>query len=208
MKISKIIDPTLPGNESDGTKILVCEMSPTSTGSPVRVDGQYLRQHRPEVGGYYVVYKDGYKSYSPAKAFEEGYTRLGRRPPLAASAYLSPRDNHPTESTLREHPLFLPILETTAAAFSLPDTEALLELGRREPLATARFTAVWAIRRYIPGFSLEEVALAFGRASQNWAILAINRTRERLDFDPPTRERIVLVDQAIARKRGPLFRAA
>jgi len=40
------------------------------------VDGQYLRQHRPEVGGYYVVYKDGYKSYSPAKAFEEGYTRL------------------------------------------------------------------------------------------------------------------------------------
>jgi hypothetical protein len=76
MKISKIIDPTLPGNESDGTKILVCEMSPTSTGSPVRVDGQYLRQHRPEVGGYYVVYKDGYKSYSPAKAFEEGYTRL------------------------------------------------------------------------------------------------------------------------------------
>jgi hypothetical protein len=26
--------------------------------------------------GYYVVYKDGYKSWSPTKAFEEGYTRL------------------------------------------------------------------------------------------------------------------------------------
>ena len=70
IKIDKIIDPTEPGNESDGTRILVCE------GSPIRVDGQYLRQHRPEVGGYYVVYKDGYKSYSPAKAFEEGYTRI------------------------------------------------------------------------------------------------------------------------------------
>jgi hypothetical protein len=25
--------------------------------------------------GYYVVYDDGYKSWSPTKAFEEGYTR-------------------------------------------------------------------------------------------------------------------------------------
>ena len=25
--------------------------------------------------GYYVVYKDGYKSWSPTVAFEEGYTR-------------------------------------------------------------------------------------------------------------------------------------
>lgn len=28
------------------------------------------------VGGYYVRYEDGYESWSPAKAFEEGYTRL------------------------------------------------------------------------------------------------------------------------------------
>lgn len=27
-------------------------------------------------GGYLVVYEDGYESWSPAKAFEEGYTRL------------------------------------------------------------------------------------------------------------------------------------
>jgi hypothetical protein len=35
----------------------------------------YIKKHMPEAGGYYVVYDDGYKSYSPAKAFEEGYTR-------------------------------------------------------------------------------------------------------------------------------------
>ena len=29
------------------------------------------------VGSYYVVYKDGYSSVSPAQAFEEGYTRVG-----------------------------------------------------------------------------------------------------------------------------------
>lgn len=27
----------------------------------------------PAAGGYYVVYEDGYQSYSPAKAFEDGY---------------------------------------------------------------------------------------------------------------------------------------
>ncbi len=40
------------------------------------VDEAYVRKHVPTVGGYYVVYKDGYKSFSPADAFEEGYTRI------------------------------------------------------------------------------------------------------------------------------------
>ena len=29
------------------------------------------------VGGYYIRYADGYESWSPAKAFEDGYTRMG-----------------------------------------------------------------------------------------------------------------------------------
>ena len=40
------------------------------------VDQDYIDRHKPEVGGYYVVYVDGYKSFSPAEAFETGYTRL------------------------------------------------------------------------------------------------------------------------------------
>ena len=28
------------------------------------------------IGGYYVQYADGFESWSPAKAFEEGYTRI------------------------------------------------------------------------------------------------------------------------------------
>lgn len=70
MKIDKIVDPTPPGNESDGSRILVCE------GSAIKADWDYMRKHKPEVGGYYVVYDDGYKSFSPAKAFEDGYTRI------------------------------------------------------------------------------------------------------------------------------------
>lgn len=40
------------------------------------VDQAYMAKHKPEVGGYFVQYDDGYKSFSPAKAFEEGYTRI------------------------------------------------------------------------------------------------------------------------------------
>lgn len=37
------------------------------------VDAEYVNKHKPVAGGYYVVYKDGYKSFSPAEAFEDGY---------------------------------------------------------------------------------------------------------------------------------------
>jgi hypothetical protein len=40
------------------------------------VDLAYIMKHQPQPGGYYVVYKDGYKSFSPAEAFEEGYSRV------------------------------------------------------------------------------------------------------------------------------------
>lgn len=44
--------------------------------APFPIGHEWYAKHKPQVGGYFVVYKDGYKSYSPAKAFEEGYTRL------------------------------------------------------------------------------------------------------------------------------------
>lgn len=40
------------------------------------VSRKYVIKHNPQVGGYYVVYSDGYKSWSPSQAFEEGYTRV------------------------------------------------------------------------------------------------------------------------------------
>ena len=44
----------------------------------IEVDRAYLVRHKPQPGGYYVVYDDGYQSFSPAKAFEAGYTRIER----------------------------------------------------------------------------------------------------------------------------------
>ena len=43
---------------------------------PVRVVADWVNRHKPQEGGYLVVYKDGYTSYSPAEAFEDGYTRI------------------------------------------------------------------------------------------------------------------------------------
>ncbi|MCJ8601035.1 Gp49 family protein [Klebsiella pneumoniae] len=36
----------------------------------------WMQRHLPKVGGYYVVYEDGYASYSPADVFESGYSLI------------------------------------------------------------------------------------------------------------------------------------
>lgn len=54
-------------NETDGSRRLVPDEYPFSP---------YVQKHNPQPGGSYVVYDDGYKSFSPAKAFEDGYTRI------------------------------------------------------------------------------------------------------------------------------------
>lgn len=41
---------------------------------PVDVSREWCAARKVEVGGYYVVYEDGYTSFSPAEAFEKGYT--------------------------------------------------------------------------------------------------------------------------------------
>lgn len=42
----------------------------------LQMSREWLDKHNPAVGGYFVVYEDGYMSYSPAKAFEEGYALI------------------------------------------------------------------------------------------------------------------------------------
>ncbi len=72
-KIAKIdIHGESENTESDGSAII----TPVEDGyAPFKVELKYMQKHKPEVGGYYVVYKDGYISFSPAEAFENGYTR-------------------------------------------------------------------------------------------------------------------------------------
>ena len=62
-------------------------ITPADAGyAPFGVDAEYVQKHNPHVGGYYVVYEDGYTSFSPAAAFEEGYTLIRGRPNKGWSA--------------------------------------------------------------------------------------------------------------------------
>ena len=77
LKIKEIVFDTelakQSNRETDGSAII----TPEEEGyAPFKVDRQYVNKHDPRVGGYYVVYDDGYKSWSPAEAFEKGYIKL------------------------------------------------------------------------------------------------------------------------------------
>lgn len=73
-KIKEIkIDGEGENRETDGSAMI----TPEEEGfAPFRVEHGYMNKHKPEVGGYYVQYEDGYKSFSPAEAFEAGYTKI------------------------------------------------------------------------------------------------------------------------------------
>ena len=56
--------------ETDGSATII----PEEAGyAPFKVNHEYCNKHKPQAGGYYVVYEGGYKSWSPADAFEDGY---------------------------------------------------------------------------------------------------------------------------------------
>lgn len=61
------------GRETDGSAMI----TPADEGfAPFKVDSSYLRKHNPQVGDYYVFDAGDSESFSPAKAFENGYTRI------------------------------------------------------------------------------------------------------------------------------------
>lgn len=68
-KINRI-DPKLTHGKIASARLV------DTDGNEAYVDEEYWVKHKPVLGGYYVKYDDGYESFSPAKAFEEGYTRL------------------------------------------------------------------------------------------------------------------------------------
>lgn len=52
-------------------------ITPVNAGyAPFEVTAEFVNRHNPQAGGYYVVYDDGYKSFSPAQAFEDGYNPI------------------------------------------------------------------------------------------------------------------------------------
>lgn len=65
-KITEISDAS-----STGRKLFFGEINGRTEAT-----NDWLEKHKPGIGGYFVVYEDGYESYSPAEAFESGYTKI------------------------------------------------------------------------------------------------------------------------------------
>lgn len=63
-----------PRSESDGTGYFIVPADKTVQRFEISVD--YFVKFSPRPGGYYVRYDDDYQSFSPALAFEEGYTKI------------------------------------------------------------------------------------------------------------------------------------
>lgn len=63
----KITDIDVAGIPFDGYIILT-----TANGTRIKRLANWYVKHEPNVGGYIVVYEDGYTSYSPAEPFEKG----------------------------------------------------------------------------------------------------------------------------------------
>lgn len=74
LKIKEVRHHPQPANSVGGIGATIV---PADDGyGPFDVDAEFVQKHSPEPGGYYVVYADGYASFSPAEAFENGYTRI------------------------------------------------------------------------------------------------------------------------------------
>lgn len=67
----KILGISLPQNQAGDAELRFEEPY-----APILMNREWLDKHNPEVGGYIVLYEDGYQSYSPAKPFEDGYTLI------------------------------------------------------------------------------------------------------------------------------------
>ena len=69
VRAAKIISISHPSESLHGTLEL-------EGFGPIKLVSGWMEKHQPHVGGYFVAYEAGYTSFSPADAFERGYTRI------------------------------------------------------------------------------------------------------------------------------------
>lgn len=75
VKAGKLLPVQITNDEGEGTSTVMIE---DVNGAPAKVimPTNAFARGTPQPGDYIVIYADGYRSWSPAQTFEEGYTRL------------------------------------------------------------------------------------------------------------------------------------
>jgi hypothetical protein len=63
--------------EIDSADPITCKLTFRDKGyAAIKTDAEMWARYKPVPGDFYVQYVDGYKSFSPRKAFLEGYTKV------------------------------------------------------------------------------------------------------------------------------------
>lgn len=82
----KITEAVFGTNDGPAEPEPMITIIPSDSSIPTfKVTREWWHKRTAEVGGYCVLYSDGYMSWSPAKEFEDGYTKMdgGERPQLS-----------------------------------------------------------------------------------------------------------------------------
>lgn len=164
-----------------------CTITPADEGyAPFEVDPSLYLRYTPTAGDYFVQYEDGYKSFSPAKAFEEGYTRLLQVAPtqarglritpehiedLIVAQYLTTADKAfagcPLKPGLEQLSICVLVLKNGTkvvglnyGAINSADHDA--ERGLRDARADA-FNKVWELEGYLLRQALHDVRGSVGQ---------------------------------------------
>jgi hypothetical protein len=74
LKIAEVFNPDPV--DSEGASLCPLLRFEDDRYASMEVTPEWAAKHDPKAGGYFVVYEDGYSSFSPAEAFESGYTRI------------------------------------------------------------------------------------------------------------------------------------
>ncbi len=108
---------------------------------PIKVSQDFIVKHNPQVGNYYVVYEDGYKSISPAKAFEAGYTKIDANAsdcPNKAKEHVEHKPDRHNESKKEN----LVVIDSDDRLMTQKEVGEMLDLDLEKPKLEAPANAV------------------------------------------------------------------
>lgn len=84
VRAAKIVDiyrnSSMPVAEKGAWRITVLNPESSTPRQVLEMDGRWVAQHQPQIGGYVVVFLDGHVSFTPADVFEHAYSKVEPEP--------------------------------------------------------------------------------------------------------------------------------